>query len=111
MCGGLKSSLGCQLSTTWGQTGGVWVCGGGGHFCVNYYVGSNWRYMGVLGLKSSLLRQLQSMWGQTGVCMGVWGRSSLVGVKVITCGGVKVVTCVNFQLHGVKLEVYGVCGG
>ena len=128
-----------QPSTIWGRTGGVWVCGGSipslqHHICINRqlhgfelgvcgcvegqyrhfnityvstvnYVGSNWGCMGVWRVNTvtstSQLHQPSTMWGRTG---GVW-----------VCGGLILSlqhhNCINRQLCGVELEVYGCVEG
>ena len=119
-----------QPSTIWGQTGGVWVCGGlilslQHHICINY-VGSNWRYMGVWRVNTvtlaSHMHQPSTMWGRTGgvwVCGGLilshmhqsstmWGRTGVCGGLILS---LEHHICVNRRLCGVELEVYGCVEG
>ena len=100
-----------QPSTMWGRTGGVWVCGGlilslQHHNCINRQLcGVELGCIGVWRVNTvtatSQLHQPSTMWGRTG---GVW-----------VCGGLipslQHHICINRQLCGVELGVYGCVEG
>ena len=121
-----------QPSIMWGRTGGVWVCGGlipslKHHICINRQI------CGVkLGVwmvntvtSTSRMHQPSTMWG----CMGAWRVNTVTSTShmhqpstmwartrgVWVCGGLipslQHHICINRQLCGLELGVYGCVEG